>query len=528
MIINLDSLQKVFDYLSKFEFNEAVTLSFQPPKIEIDFKPGMTFQDIEREHQEKFKKIACQALSCMLAQLDDFIREKRKRGAFHNVNKDDKKMLSWCGEVPYNRTFYTDSENNSRCLCDEVLGLDKGQTVSLDVLLTALILATEGGYVKTAKLIEKWTGVRRSPETIRRWVLRVGAFIEQQEKAQRFLMFKNPSLNNDEDRRGSTLLFLEADGCYIYIKDEEDPVKALKALIEGISDEEKKKGVSKKEVRLGLWYEGKRPRRGTVGNDEWEVTGKTYFGGFMGVDEFWELATVLGEKRYGLGPETMVLGGGDGALWVGPHFEDFARVIFVLCRYHWKRDIFRIFPEEKGKTLIEYVESNNQEKTVVFLDNALQACQEKHSKKKNEITKLKNYLLNNWQGIQNYSKLKEYLKDKDPALARIGVIEGHIYQMLYLRFESRGGCWSIDGVNSLFRVLTAKMNDTLETILKCAGWKGLLQTWVQPEKSKEEQKKKKDAKTGCIKGEFPILRGPVGKPIAQVLKGISHPLPVLT
>ena len=54
-------------------------------------------------------------------------------------------------------------------------------------------------------------------------------------------------------------------------------------------------------------------------------------------------------------------------------------------------------------------------------------------------SKLKTYLLNQWDFIHNYCILKEKLKAVDPALVRMGVIEGHIYQVLYLRFESRGG-----------------------------------------------------------------------------------------
>ena len=522
MVIDMNLCEKEFDYLDKVMLDGPVTLSFQPPPVTIELRPGMKFEDIVQEHQKQAKDAACRGLTSLLDQVDDHIRTKRERGLFHNGHFETKKILLWCGEADYRRRVYTDREDNTRYLADELLGLEKAQAVSLDVLLRALTLAGEASYRKVASLIENWTGVRRAPETYRRWVLRVGRFIREQEKAQRFLMFKEPSLLAEDERKAPEFLFLEADGCHIFLRDDDAAMDALTALVTGQSDGEKQKSVSKKEVYLGLWYEGKRPRRGTCGNGQWEVTGKTYFGGFGDVEEFWDLAAVLGHMRYGLGPDTMVLGNGDGGLWIGPRYDDFARHLFVLCRYHWKRDVFRSFPGEEGRKLIAIVESNEKEKIIKILDEALLACSEKDAKKSKKITKLKTYLLNQWEEIQNYAKLKEFLRGKDPALARVGVIEGHIYQVLYLRFESRGGCWSTDGLNSLFRVLTAKLNGVLDGLIRSAGWNGLLKTWVPP--VKEQAKRKKRVATGCTEGLFPILQGPIGKPIAQALKSISHPV----
>ncbi len=109
--------------------------------------------------------------------------------------------------------------------------------------------------------------------------------------------------------------------------------------------------------------------------------------------------------------------------------------LFILCRYHWKRDIFRLFPEDEAQALIGYLESNKKEETIVFFETRLKACINDRSKTK----KLKNSLLNQWNHIRNSTELKALLCRKDPALSRVGVIEGHIYQVLYLRFESRGG-----------------------------------------------------------------------------------------
>lgn len=526
MTADTQLMNKELGYLDEVKFNRPLTLSFQPPPIEIIFEPGMSFEDIDRECQKKMKEAACNGMSSILSQVDDIVRRERKRGAFHNEHSDEKKLFTWCGEVWYRRRVYTDREGNTRYLCDEVLGLSRGQGVSPDILLRALMLAGEGSYQKVAQLIEKWTGVRRAHETYRRWVLRIGHAIEEQERAQRFLMFEDPSLIQEEDKKGPDILFLEVDGCHIYIIDEDE-----KKLWEKLSDHlenncektKREKSVSKKEVRLGLWYEGKQPRRGTVGNGEWEVTGKTYFGGFMEADEFWELAAVVGNKRYGLAPETLVVGNGDGAIWIGPRFEEFARSLFVLCRYHWKRDIFRIFPEEEARKLINEVEADEKGKVTEFLDNAYQACSEKDSKKRKNTADLKKYLLNNWDGIQNFAKLKAYLTGKDPALARVGVIEGHIYQVLYLRFESRGGCWSIRGLNSLFRILTARLNGTLELLLKNIGWEGALRIWTPPDKAVGNESKRREH-SGCRKCSFPILRGSMGKPFAHMLKAISQPM----
>jgi len=391
-MIDVPVLEKELDYLDKFQVRDPIILTYQPPPVVITLGSGMGYHELSEEFKQKIHESSRDGLSSMLSQCDNEIRKQRQRGVFHNEHYETKKVASWCGEVKYNRTAYLDREGNNRYLCDEVLGLDKGQRVSLYILLRALICAGTMSYVKVKDLIENWTGLRRSPETYRRWVVRVGKFIEEQRKKKCAQIFENPSFRAEEYGKDPDYLFLEADGCYIYMR-------ILPPLEGEIQKGSTQKASAKKEVRLGLWYEGKRPRRGTEGNGKFEVTGKTYFGGMMGVEEFWETAAMTGVERYGLGPLTQVFGGGDGGNWIGSHFEDFKNSLYVLCRYHWKRDIFRIFPEEKGKKLILLVESNEKGRVNSFIDEEYAACREEKTKKK--MAKLKKYILNQWEFIQN-------------------------------------------------------------------------------------------------------------------------------
>jgi hypothetical protein len=519
-MIDAVTFEKELEYLDKFEFRESFVLTYQPPPVTITLEPGKSFEDISEEFKQKMFEASREGLSSMMRQCDEGVREQRKRGMFHNQNFEAKTLATWCGEVFYRRVAYVDREGNNRYLCDEVLGLDKGQRISLYILLRALVGAGEMSYARIARQIEEWTGLRRSPETCRRWVLRVGDCIQSWRRKKCATIFDTPVANSDDFLKDPELLFLEADGCYIYMR--MPPELDLMSPTPGTPEKmrKKQKGSAKKEIYLGLYYEGKRPRRGTVGNGNFEVTGKTYFGGKTSVDEFWETAAMMGYERYGLGPLTRLIGGGDGARWLGPHFEEFMNSLFILCRYHWKRDIFLLFREDEARVLIGYLESNKQEETIVFFDTRLNECSHDRSKTK-ELKDLKNYLLNQWNHIQNYTELKALLSGKDPALSRVGVIEGHIYQVLYLRFESRGGYWSEDGLNALLHVVMAELNGNLEQFARAAGRKARRKISARSDTQEVEPRKRTSAPP-CVHGEFPALKRPKCQ-FSDTLIHIAHP-----
>jgi Uncharacterised protein family (UPF0236) len=519
-MIDARGLEKELDYVDKIELKKTIVLIYQPPPIEITLSPGMGYDELSEEFKRQIHESSRNGLSSMLSQCDDEIRKKRGRGVFHNENLETKYIASWCGEVKYRRRAYVDREGNNRYLCDEVLGLDKGMRVSLHILLRALIFTGMVSYVKVQELIENWTGLKRSPETYRRWVLRVGEYIQRMRREKCAQIFENPLSYSEDFRKDPDFLLLEADGCHIYMR----VPTSLDEAIENDNAVSRKKTTqrtsAKKEIRLGLWYEGKRPRRGTEGNGQFEVTGKTYFGGLMKAEEFWETAAMMGVERYGLGPLTKVFGGGDGANWIGPFMGEFQDSLFMLCRYHWKRDIFQLFPEDEGKELVRYVEANDKDRACDFIEKRLNAGNGENSKKK-KILDLKKYLFNQWDYIQNYRTFNEQISKIDPALSRIGVIEGHIYQVLYLRFESRGGYWGEDGLNALLHVLMAELNGNLAQFLHLSGHMTRDSAPVIVEKKKTGDMKKK-AEPTCIKGTFPYLKRHASS-FNNFLKRLAHP-----
>jgi len=188
--------------------------------------------------------------------------------------------------------------------------------------------------------------------------------------------------------RRSKLIMIDAlnfeDGCDIFMRMPPEP-DGTSQTQETLKKRKKQKASVKKEMYPGLYYEGKCPRRGTMGNGNYEVTGKTYLGGMMSVEEFWDTVAMMGVERYGLGPFTRVIGGGDGAHWIGPRFEESMNSLFILCRYHC------LFPEDEAKALIGYLESNKKEETIMFFDTRLNACANDRSKTK-KVKDLKNYL----------------------------------------------------------------------------------------------------------------------------------------
>jgi len=141
--------------------------------------------------------------------------------------------------------------------------------------------------------------------------------------------------------------------------------------------------------------------------------------------------------------------------------------------------------------------------------------------KAKKVEDLKNCLLNQWNHIQNYKEFKALLCGKDPALSRFGVIEGHIYQVLYLRFESRGGYWSEDGLNELLHVVMAELNGNLAQFAGAAGRKikGKISGTSNPQKTESRKRK---SEPSYVHGEFPALKRPRCQ-FSETLTQIAHP-----
>ena len=135
-----------------------------------------------------------------------------------------------------------------------------GAGMSAPAALSGWLLAAAGtmSYARVAQQVEQLTGLRRSPETCRHWVLHVGDSIQAWRRKKCAAIFETPTSCAEDFLKDPELLFLEADGCYIYMRVPPEPDEVSPAEETPLKRSKKQRTSAKKEVYLGLYYEGKR------------------------------------------------------------------------------------------------------------------------------------------------------------------------------------------------------------------------------------------------------------------------------
>lgn len=145
--------------------------------------------------------------------------------------------------------------------------------------------------------------------------------------------------------------------------------------------------------------------------------------------------------------------GGDGASWVKEGIELFPNTVYHLDRYHLCKNLTEClaFSPTSYQAAVGAIEQKDQQALIDILDRAAKI--NKGTKRK-KIKKLKNYLLENWDGI--IAQLPE---------GGLGVIEGQVRHIIARRMKRIGARWSPEGTDRMARLLTAKANKELSNYL---------------------------------------------------------------
>jgi RNase P/RNase MRP subunit p29 len=179
-----------------------------------------------------------------------------------------------------------------------------------------------GSYRNSEDLSQRFHGGSRSFESIRGQVIRQGKKILKEEKEQidqeliKALRQTDDELTKETD---SGIVYLEVDGTNIHLQQEEK---------------------TKAELKLGIISKGKERRYQKGLGEAKRLQDKFTYAGITSGDEFMSNLSILGEKRFHLSQQSLILIGGDGASWIKEGAKNyFPNSIYQLCKFHLERNL---------------------------------------------------------------------------------------------------------------------------------------------------------------------------------------------
>jgi len=144
---------------------DTITITFPQVKVKIPIK-GLTFDILENMLFEILQNIACKVFEKAITDIDNYLRENRKRGKLKNTGKRKKCFLTRFGDILYTRTRYKDKKGKARYLLDKALSIDKNQRISLCRAMIECFLSTLSSYWEVVGQAQLLLGNFRSHESI--------------------------------------------------------------------------------------------------------------------------------------------------------------------------------------------------------------------------------------------------------------------------------------------------------------------------------------------------------------------------
>ncbi|WP_460038723.1 ISLre2 family transposase [Thermaerobacter litoralis] len=405
--------------------------------VEKALREAPDFRALEYEVAQGTQDAARQLLATALEALDQQLMEQRDRQRWKSVNRQARSLLTWFGEIRWERRYYKDRHSGERrFLLDEMLGLEPRQRYSPLVRELGTELCTQVPFGAAAAWLERVTcgSVRLSPMALWADVQAAGALADREAKAQRNAVFDRGDV--PAGRRAAAAVDMEFD----------------ELLVRG-----RRRGPDGKKERIALMhavaYEGKATDargRTVLKNRRVHVTVGE---GTASIEE--ALAAFAGEWDWSRVGQCTV--GGDGAPWIRKVLEYLPRASYRLDPFHLKRAMRRGLRHD-AEAHQQLAEALTEGKPWAEVEAILKAAARRaRGEARERVQELKQYLKNHWDGIV-----------ANPEARRLGAIEAENYHVLARRMKRRGAAWSERGARHLARLLAARANNELDRFTRPA------------------------------------------------------------
>lgn len=434
-------------------------------------------KEIEQITYRALQKSFSQVMAQTLLELDKEIALGRDKKRFYLKDKRPLKFDSVFGQVELKRNYYQDRETgNYVYLLDQYLAFDGTKGMSPVVQDVAIELAVTGvSYRQASNAMEKLLGYPViSHEGIRQQLLNTEVVPEE-------------SVPLDQD-----VVFVEVDG--LYTKSQE-------------------KGRKGREIKIASVHQG------------WEMNGKRakliekrHFI-HEGKLPFWEEFEQYLMATYEYDPtKHQLVINGDGAKWITSCQEYFRNnATFVIDRFHVARDVQRLFRNHKRyRSIRKKLSDYDWEGFMVELNSAVGTLE--NDKKEERLSELISQLSQYPKALGDYREKLKKKGIKTDKFRPMGSAEGTM--SVFARRLKNGRSWCTEGLDKFIDVFVA-LKDNLE--IKTLH--GILEQSVEQEETEKPPKhfveRLTESAAEATRDNVSYLKGAVGKPITDALKGLS-------
>jgi len=418
---------------------------------------GISFNDLEKKIYEYVCEEACRLMKEVLTYLDRRLMDERDTKVYRNKGLRHTCVKTIMGDVEFERRLYKfktdDGKEAHKFLLDEYLQMDTIGHISSTLVEKIVDNITNVSYRNTSNNIKDLTNQEISHTAVWNVVQKLGSKIEEKED-------RKIQLNKKEILKGKRevrVLFQEMDGIWLSIQGKDRP---------------KRKKSKKKELKLGITYEGWRKRDGS--KDAYVVENKIACASFSNSKKFKELSDATIAETYNTDEIEIRILNGDGASWIKKSVEDEEGVYYQLDPFHKSQAVLRAIRDKKeAYELIKMLNEGKVEESLKYVIN-LMVKYTKDEVKFKKLEKLYTYLFDNKIGLKPYH-LREEIQMPEASegleYRKLGTMEHNICDILAQRMKGRKMSWSISGANNLAKILAKKASKRIYNVINevCSG-----------------------------------------------------------
>lgn len=419
-------------YNSILQFNEIGTKKIEKVIKNFMEDNSRNLGGLVLDLNEPLQELQRSILKEIIEELDEAFRvDKVRKKNYYIVRKDRNSILTTCGEVVYERTYFENRKTGEYdYLADKAMGITPNMRKSEDVSIKILEGANDSSYrlsgenaTRTDDVVSKQTVMKELHKLEIPWII--------------------PEVN---EKRKQRVLYINADEDHVSLQFNEK-----KGDLEVNENGYKSNTIEPKLVMLfeGIEKESLKSQRN-------RLVKKHYFGGvYAKGSDLWGEVNEYIEAVYDMDYLEKIYIMGDGAHWIKNGVDVLgAKCKFVLDEFHLKqyinqgtRHLEDSTPDAKDR-IYDAISFEDKEEIGVIFD-IIASVSDTESKQKLAL-KAKTYILNHWDAI--------IIKNNEEH-ARMGCsAEGQISHILSSRLSRHPLGWSKVGVDKMTRLRVYKAN----------------------------------------------------------------------
>lgn len=419
----------------------------------------VNFNSLEEKIYKEVMEIGRKIIQDELRMIDSLILRYRDKELFEVKDFQSTTIKTKLGEVIIARRRYKMKINNTTkyvYLLDELLEINEFGLYSQSIIEMITREITKKSYRETAKTISEDTENIISYTAVRNIVLKLGRKIKKLEE-EKIKLYEEGKIEGSKEVE---YVFCEHDGIYIKKQNSKKHKGKKKFKVKHYKNKSKKRKKRKKkgiELKIAVIHEGKEARY----LNDYKLKNKIVVGTAKKAKELKKIEdTTIGTKYKESAIKNIVING-DGADWTGSIVEG-AKEIFQLDMAHIQKKIYMSVSDEEYLKKMQEIVFTEQAKDIFSLIYNYKVELEK-------VKELEIYLKNNERGLLRYQyKLgykEEQIEEHKEDLPSLGSEESHMYCVCRNRMKKNRTSWSIEGAESLLKVIMNKMNGTIQEVI---------------------------------------------------------------